>query len=137
MTALPDRRTLMLALAAAAALPDAAAAQTASDAPLRALEDGVQGWLGVMALRADGRILLSHRANDRFPITNAQNGRFARACVDAMHQYTWRTKRCNYIGGHIADTGRGTGGDDNQIAFGQSPRCRCFQGVKIVSNNAV
>ena len=47
MTFLTDRRRLMLTLAAAAALPDPAAAQTASDASLRALEARVQGWLGV------------------------------------------------------------------------------------------
>ena len=86
MTFLTDRRRLMLALAAAAALPDPAAAQTASDASLRALEARVQGWLGVMALRADGRILLSHRANDRFPMDSTFKASLAAAVLSRVDQ---------------------------------------------------
>ena len=86
MTALPDRRRLMLALAAAATLPDLADAQTASDAPIRALEAAVQGWLGVMALRSDGRILLSHRANDRFPMASTFKASLAAAVLARVDQ---------------------------------------------------
>lgn len=60
-----DRRLVLLGLAASAA-PLPARPRPAGDATLAALEARAGGRLGIAAIGADGRLLLGHRADERF-----------------------------------------------------------------------
>lgn len=129
-----DRRRLMAAVAAAAALPGTGRAQTASDAPLRALEQSVQGWLGVMALRSDGRILLSHRANDRFPMDSTFKASLAAAVLARVDRGQERLDRRLPV--TRADILANSPVTETLVAAGEADLATLCQAAITVSDNA-